>query len=140
MNARRIGAAALAAGLAVGLSACGSDDSGSGGGGSIKIGIKFDQPGLGQKVGSDYKGFDVDVLDVEFDVAERDVGAHVELEEVEDLGLERDAGPQVVDLEVDLPHVERRNVQQDVRLTAVGGTHRGVGLDEFPFGDLLAVE
>ena len=61
MNARRIGAAALAAGLAVGLSACGSDDSGSGGGGSIKIGIKFDQPGLGQKVGSDYKGFDVDV-------------------------------------------------------------------------------
>ena len=61
MNARRIGAAALAAGLAVGLSACGSGDSGSGGGGSIKIGIKFDQPGLGLKVGSDYKGFDVDV-------------------------------------------------------------------------------
>ncbi len=62
MNARRIGAAALAAGLAVGLSACGSGDEGSGAGGeSIKIGIKFDQPGLGQKVGSDYKGLDVDV-------------------------------------------------------------------------------
>ena len=25
------------------------------------IGIKYDQPGLGQKVGEDYKGFDVDV-------------------------------------------------------------------------------
>ena len=25
------------------------------------IGIKFDQPGLGQKVGEDYKGFDVEV-------------------------------------------------------------------------------
>jgi glutamate transport system substrate-binding protein len=61
MNARRIGAAALAAGLAVGLSACGSGDSGSGGGDSIKIGIKFDQPGLGLKAGSDYKGLDVDV-------------------------------------------------------------------------------
>jgi glutamate transport system substrate-binding protein len=61
MNARRIGAAALAAGLAVGLSACGSGGSGSGGGDSIKIGIKFDQPGLGLKAGSDYKGLDVDV-------------------------------------------------------------------------------
>ena len=65
MNARRIAAATLAAGVAVGLAACGSDsdsDSGSGGdGGSIKIGIKFDQPGLGLKQGSDYTGFDVDV-------------------------------------------------------------------------------
>ena len=56
MITRRIGAAAFTLALAAGLAACGSDDGGgdgaSGGGDSIKIGIKFDQPGLGQKVGS----------------------------------------------------------------------------------------
>ncbi|WP_129336826.1 glutamate ABC transporter substrate-binding protein [Cellulomonas endophytica] len=34
---------------------------GSGGGESIRIGIKFDQPGLGYQDGSEYTGFDVDV-------------------------------------------------------------------------------
>ena len=46
------------------LAACGSG-SGSGGGGGggdgFKIGIKFDQPGLGLKEGAKYTGFDVDV-------------------------------------------------------------------------------
>ena len=66
MTARRIGVVAVSAVLALGLAACGSDD-GDGGGGatgggdSLKIGIKFDQPGLGLKKGSDYTGFDVDV-------------------------------------------------------------------------------
>ncbi|HEY0451319.1 glutamate ABC transporter substrate-binding protein [Actinophytocola sp.] len=63
----RAGAVAVAAGLA--LAACGSGNSGSGGGGgggggsnpSLTIGIKFDQPGLGQKTPSGYEGFDVDV-------------------------------------------------------------------------------
>ncbi|GAB3756903.1 glutamate ABC transporter substrate-binding protein [Microlunatus parietis] len=32
-----------------------------GGGGKVVIGIKFDQPGLGLKVGEDYTGFDVEV-------------------------------------------------------------------------------
>ncbi|CAM5250252.1 hypothetical protein SFUMM280S_03209 [Streptomyces fumanus] len=47
--------------------ACGSDDgsddggSSSGGGKKITIGIKFDQPGLGQKTPQGYAGFDVDV-------------------------------------------------------------------------------
>jgi glutamate transport system substrate-binding protein len=35
-------------------------DAGSSGG-PVTIGIKFDQPGLGQQVGSDYQGFDVTV-------------------------------------------------------------------------------
>ncbi len=65
MKIRQIGAMTAASVIAFGLTACGSsgDDSGSGdsGGGKIKIGIKFDQPGLGLKVGSDYKGLDVDV-------------------------------------------------------------------------------
>ena len=30
-------------------------------GGPVTIGIKFDQPGLGQQVGNDYQGFDVTV-------------------------------------------------------------------------------
>ncbi len=67
MKSTRIGLAAAAAVLALTASACGSDsgsDSGSSGGGggdSIKIGIKFDQPGLGLKEGNDYTGMDVDV-------------------------------------------------------------------------------
>ncbi len=67
MNARRIGAAVVATGLAVGLAACGGggsstgSGSGSGSGGTIKIGIKFDQPGLGLKEGDKYTGLDVDV-------------------------------------------------------------------------------
>lgn len=55
----------MAAGLA--LAACGSGDDGGGDGGgggsadSLTIGIKFDQPGLGQKTPDGYEGFDVDV-------------------------------------------------------------------------------
>jgi glutamate transport system substrate-binding protein len=67
MTRTRIGLVAAAAVLGLGLSACGSSDSGSGssggggGGSAIKIGIKFDQPGLGLKQGNDYTGMDVDV-------------------------------------------------------------------------------
>ena len=70
MDNRRMGAAAAAAAVALALAACGSDagdtgsgsgDSGSAGAGGLKIGIKFDQPGLGLKKGTEYSGFDVDV-------------------------------------------------------------------------------
>ncbi|MEO5608751.1 MAG: glutamate ABC transporter substrate-binding protein [Ornithinibacter sp.] len=68
MRTRSIGMIAGAAALALGLSACGSDsgDSGSGssgdsGGKALKVGIKFDQPGLGLKQGSEFTGLDVDV-------------------------------------------------------------------------------
>jgi len=68
MKVRQIGAVAAASVLALGLTACGdsandggSGGGGGGGGGSFKVGIKFDQPGLGLKQGSDYKGLDVDV-------------------------------------------------------------------------------
>ena len=44
-------------GVAAGLSACGADDAD----GKIRIGIKFDQPGLGFKKSGTYVGFDVDV-------------------------------------------------------------------------------
>ncbi len=69
---RRFGVAAVAVLAATGLAACGSGTpggspggggaSGAGGGGTaVKVGIKFDQPGLGLKEGSTYSGFDVDV-------------------------------------------------------------------------------
>jgi glutamate transport system substrate-binding protein len=70
MRTRHVGAATLAALTALTLAACGgSSDVGgggdatgdSGGGDSIKIGIKFDQPGLGYQDGSNYTGFDTDV-------------------------------------------------------------------------------
>ena len=71
MRSTRIGLVAAAAVIGLGLTACGSDSGGGSGGssdsgggagsGPIKIGIKFDQPGLGLKQGNDYTGFDVDV-------------------------------------------------------------------------------
>lgn len=66
MNFRKITAASAAVlALAVTATACGSDDkdSGSSGGGDkVKVGIKFDQPGLGlKKPDGSYAGFDVDV-------------------------------------------------------------------------------
>lgn len=67
MNARRITALLAGGALALSLAACGSDGDGDTASGdnagdeSIKIGIKFDQPGLGLQEGSTYSGFDVDV-------------------------------------------------------------------------------
>ncbi|MFZ4150269.1 glutamate ABC transporter substrate-binding protein [Streptomyces pseudogriseolus] len=69
MKLRKVTAAsATVLALALTATACGGDDgdggSSSGGGGGkdkITIGIKFDQPGLGQKTPQGYAGFDVDV-------------------------------------------------------------------------------
>ncbi|MDX3643726.1 glutamate ABC transporter substrate-binding protein [Streptomyces sp. MB09-02B] len=70
MKLRKASAAAAAAlVLALTATACGSDDgndngsdSGSSGGDKIKIGIKYDQPGLGLKEpDGSFSGFDVDV-------------------------------------------------------------------------------
>ncbi|MCW5253351.1 MULTISPECIES: glutamate ABC transporter substrate-binding protein [unclassified Streptomyces] len=57
-------ASATVLALALSVTACGSDDKdggSSGGDKKITIGIKFDQPGLGQKTPNGYAGFDVDV-------------------------------------------------------------------------------
>ncbi|RPF36778.1 glutamate ABC transporter substrate-binding protein [Streptomyces sp. TLI_185] len=67
MKLRKVTAASAAVlALAVGATACGSSDnnssSSSSGGGKIKIGIKYDQPGLGLKEpNGSFSGFDVDV-------------------------------------------------------------------------------
>jgi glutamate transport system substrate-binding protein len=81
MFTRRMGAIGAAVALTFGLAACGSDDTttdegaadpgstaeeteGAEGGAtydSLRIGIKFDQPGLGLREGSEYTGFDVEV-------------------------------------------------------------------------------
>ncbi|KOU71553.1 glutamate-binding protein [Streptomyces sp. MMG1533] len=68
MKLRKVSAAAATAlVLALTATACGGDDdsdsgSGSGGGGKIKVGIKYDQPGLGLKEpDGSFSGFDVDV-------------------------------------------------------------------------------
>ncbi|WP_405590021.1 glutamate ABC transporter substrate-binding protein [Streptomyces sp. NBC_01092] len=68
MKLRKVSAAAAAAVvLALTATACGGDGdsdsgSGSGGGDKIKIGIKYDQPGLGLKEpDGTFSGFDVDV-------------------------------------------------------------------------------
>ncbi|MGX5212192.1 glutamate ABC transporter substrate-binding protein [Streptomyces violaceus] len=66
MKLRKVTAAsATVFALALTATACGGngDDSGSGSGGgkTITVGIKYDQPGLGQKTPQGYAGFDVDV-------------------------------------------------------------------------------
>ncbi|MEU0009166.1 glutamate ABC transporter substrate-binding protein [Streptomyces sp. NPDC006314] len=66
MKLRKVTAAsAVLLALSVSATACGGDkkdDNGSSDGGKkITIGIKFDQPGIGQKTPQGYAGFDVDV-------------------------------------------------------------------------------
>ncbi|MDO5534300.1 MAG: glutamate ABC transporter substrate-binding protein [Propionibacteriaceae bacterium] len=66
MFTRRLIATAAAAGMALTLAACGGGTGTPGstdgaGGDGIKIGIKFDQPGLGLREGNEYTGFDVEV-------------------------------------------------------------------------------
>ncbi|WP_086563373.1 glutamate ABC transporter substrate-binding protein [Streptomyces africanus] len=67
MKLRKVTAAsATVFALALTATACGGDNStgggsSSGGGKTITVGIKFDQPGLGQKTPQGYAGFDVDV-------------------------------------------------------------------------------
>ncbi|POX49186.1 glutamate-binding protein [Streptomyces sp. Ru71] len=69
MKLRKVTAAsAVVLSIALSATACGggnkdnSSSSSSGGGGKIKIGIKYDQPGLGLKEpNGDFSGFDVDV-------------------------------------------------------------------------------
>ncbi|MEU2543531.1 glutamate ABC transporter substrate-binding protein [Streptomyces iakyrus] len=69
MKLRKVSAAAATAlVIALTATACGGDDggdsngSGSGGGDKIKVGIKYDQPGLGLKEpDGSFSGFDVDV-------------------------------------------------------------------------------
>jgi len=58
-------AVVVGAAVAVVTAGCGGDSGGGAGGSaenqSITIGIKYDQPGLGQKEGNTFKGLDVDV-------------------------------------------------------------------------------
>ncbi|MEU3983170.1 glutamate ABC transporter substrate-binding protein [Streptomyces sp. NPDC026672] len=67
MKLRKVTAAsATLLALTLTATACGGDkDSGSGGssggGKKITVGIKFDQPGIGQKTPQGYSGFDIDV-------------------------------------------------------------------------------
>ncbi|GAA1428795.1 glutamate ABC transporter substrate-binding protein [Microlunatus lacustris] len=63
----KIAASSAAAALMLAMAGCVNEenaapagDAGSAGG-PVTIGIKFDQPGLGQQVGNDYQGFDVTV-------------------------------------------------------------------------------
>jgi glutamate transport system substrate-binding protein len=61
---KKILALTATAAMALTMSACGGGGAGGAGGNSadsITIGIKYDQPGLGQQEGNTYTGFDVEV-------------------------------------------------------------------------------
>src|SRR5690349_16459983 len=60
MRTHHLAPAAALLVASLGLTACGAPDA-TASDDVIKIGIKFDQPGLGQKVGGEYQGLDVDV-------------------------------------------------------------------------------
>ncbi|MFZ1287009.1 MAG: glutamate ABC transporter substrate-binding protein [Candidatus Phosphoribacter sp.] len=63
MKFGRFTVAAVAVTAGLGLAGCGGGSAtpGASGGGTVKIGIKFDQPGLGLKAGADFTGMDVDL-------------------------------------------------------------------------------
>ena len=64
MRQRIIAALGITVLAATGLTACGDETDaggGSAGGDKLVVGIKYDQPGLGLKEGSNYTGMDVDV-------------------------------------------------------------------------------
>lgn len=61
MKRRLTGILAIAAAGALALTACGGGGGGDGDGEKIRIGTKFDQPGLGLQDGGTMTGFDVDV-------------------------------------------------------------------------------
>lgn len=61
MKNKKLVAVLTATALAATLSACAGGAATGGSSDKIKIGIKFDQPGLGLKTGDAYSGFDVDV-------------------------------------------------------------------------------
>ena len=72
MKKTRIGLMAIVSAAALALSACGAGTEDAGGGtgdstagggatGPLRVGIKFDQPGLGLQEGANYTGFDVEV-------------------------------------------------------------------------------
>lgn len=60
MKFGRISVAVAAVGVALGLAACGGGGGGATGA-TVKVGIKFDQPGLGLKSGADFTGMDVNL-------------------------------------------------------------------------------
>lgn len=67
--------------------ATGSESPAEGSGESVRIGIKFDQPGLGLQEGSEYTGFDVDVATY---VAEKLGYAAEDIEWVESVSSQRE--------------------------------------------------
>src|SRR5215216_7363078 len=58
---KKILTVAAGSALVLTMASCGGGQAGSTAGETLTVGIKYDQPGLGQKVGEDYKGLDVDV-------------------------------------------------------------------------------
>ncbi|WP_043500046.1 glutamate ABC transporter substrate-binding protein [Georgenia sp. SUBG003] len=97
---RTAGFAALSLAAALALTACSAGEPGQtdepagdggtatgGGGDSLTIGIKYDQPGLGLQEGSDYTGFDVDVAKY---VAEKLGYSEDQIEFVESVSSQRE--------------------------------------------------
>jgi glutamate transport system substrate-binding protein len=81
MRIKRVAAFAAAATLALAMAACGGDSGNSSGsgsgsgsgakgiigkaqGGSLKFGVKADQPGLGLQTGNGYEGFDIEIAKI----------------------------------------------------------------------------
>ncbi|MFE6361653.1 hypothetical protein ACFVP3_16890 [Streptomyces sp. NPDC057806] len=63
-------------------------------------------------------GLCLDTRDAQVHPAERDVGAHVQFEQIQHLGLQRDMRPQILDVQVDLVDLQDRNVEEDIRARA----------------------
>jgi hypothetical protein len=59
--------------------------------------------------------------DAQVQPAEPHVGADIQLQQVQHLGLQRDMGPQVLDVQIDLVDLQHRNIETDVGARNGGG-------------------
>ncbi len=76
----------------------------------------------------------LDALDVQLDLAEPRRDAHVELDQVLQLGANGDRRPEVLDLDVDFVHLDDRDVEHDV-----GPLVNVIRIDDLVIGIVLAL-
>ncbi|MFE6174697.1 hypothetical protein [Streptomyces sp. NPDC056464] len=60
-------------------------------------------------------GLGLNARDAEMHPPERDVGAHIQFQQIQHLRLQRDMRPQVLDVQVDLVDLQDRNIEENVR-------------------------
>ncbi|GAA4931003.1 hypothetical protein GCM10023224_08570 [Streptomonospora halophila] len=85
------------------------------------------------------QGLRLDPLDGETDTPEFNIRTHIEFHQVQDLSLQRHPRPEVLDLKLDLVHLDHRDVEQYIRLFGSGSATTAIGPVRPPRKLLLVV-